>query len=334
MADNREIELLIGTYEDYVLGYQLESIRPGSKKRKRHQNNSVEAESNQIDSVVSLEQSFAVRSHSGSVKCLCRSADGVLAFSAGQDEMTNLFNLQRRKLLQTSESAINCALFIGNNHLVAGSESGNVHVYECKSSGYELAKTLHGHKESIVSMDAHPSGKILLSLSKDRTMRTWNLIKGRCAYVTQIKGNAHIVKWSKVGDDFLLIANNEMVVYNIDGSLRHTIRTDRRINSIEFLNDEIFVAATDSGQVYILDLNKEEPVMKFQAHQTRVKSLSCFEGENLDKSFMNLVTSSSDGAVKVWLIDVSFKSKPEEVASIDIGARITCMVSCVRKLGD
>lgn len=30
----------------------------------------------------------------------------------------------------------------------------------------------------------HPSGKLALSVGKDRTLRTWNLVKGRPAYTT------------------------------------------------------------------------------------------------------------------------------------------------------
>lgn len=333
MADNEEIELLIGTYEDYVLGYQLECTKRGSKKRKTQQINGDGALTTQTKQTVFLEQSFAVRSHSGSVKCIARNGNGALAFSAGHDEVTNLFNLQKRKLLQTSESAINCALFIGNNHLIAGSEDTNVYIYECKSSGFVLAKTLLGHKEPVISIDAHPTGKILLSISKDHTMRTWNLIKGRCAYVTHIKGNVHLARWSKVGDDILLVANNEMIVYNRDGSLRHSIKSDRRINSIEFLTDEIFAVATDSGHVDFMDLNKGVSVMKFQAHQTRIKSLGCFKSEKLNDSTYHLATASSDGSVKVWSVHIPLAEEPKELASVDIGARLTCMVACVRKLG-
>lgn len=345
MAVFEEIELLIGTYEDYVLGYQVERSKPGANKRKRGRqiNGDAAEESPKISSTpdsskqtILLEQSFAVRSHSGSVKCLARSENGFLAYSAGHDEMTNLFNLQKRKLLQTSEGAINCALFIGNKHLIAASEDGNIYIYECKSSSYTLAKTLGGHKEGVVSIDAHPSGKILLSISKDHSMRTWNLIKGRCAYVTHIKSNAHLVKWSKTGDDFLLVANDEMVIYNREGNLRHDIKFERRVNSIEFLTDDMFVVATDSGRLEFIDLNKGILVMKFQAHQTRIKSMQCFKSDELlsDGSTIKLATASSDGSVKVWSVEVPLSKEPGELANVDIGARLTCMVSCVRKLGN
>lgn len=31
----------------------------------------------------------------------------------------------------------------------------------------------------------HPSGKLALSVGHDRTLRIWNLMAGRCAFITQ-----------------------------------------------------------------------------------------------------------------------------------------------------
>lgn len=37
---------------------------------------------------------------------------------------------------------------------------------------------LSGHKEPITSVSIHPSGKLALSVSKDNTMKLWNLVQG------------------------------------------------------------------------------------------------------------------------------------------------------------
>lgn len=42
-------------------------------------------------------------------------------------------------------------------------------------------------RNSVNCISIHPSGKMALSVSKDKTLRTWNLIKGRSAYVTNMK---------------------------------------------------------------------------------------------------------------------------------------------------
>lgn len=45
------------------------------------------------------------------------------------------------------------------------------------------------YRKPVNCISIHPTGKLALSVSKDMTLRTWNLIKGRSAYVTNlIKG--------------------------------------------------------------------------------------------------------------------------------------------------
>lgn len=40
--------------------------------------------------------------------------------------------------------------------------------------------------EGVTFIAVHPSGKLALSLGKDLTLRTWNLVKGRPAYTTNL----------------------------------------------------------------------------------------------------------------------------------------------------
>jgi protein MAK11 len=44
---------------------------------------------------------------------------------------------------------------------------------------------LSGHKEAITSISIHPSGKLALSVSKDNTMKLWNLVQGNSFAVTK-----------------------------------------------------------------------------------------------------------------------------------------------------
>lgn len=324
-----EVEILIGTYEDYVVGYQIEA----ASKRK---------------TPVSLEQSFAIRGHSGSVKCLAGSLNGHLVLSAGFDEMVNVLNLKKRKLLQTAEIAVICASFVGDTHVICGCDDGSVLIYEITKGSMNLEKTLCGHKGSVTSISVHPSGKVLLSLSKDNTMRTWNLIKGRCAYVTNIKSQAHIVQWSKTGNEFVIAANNEIYLYNKSGNLQHSIAVVKRINSTEFITNNILCIASDSGDLELLDLTEGKTSTKFKAHEARIKSIKSVQRFSSSSSDDNqarhdeevyFTTASSDGCVKLWSMVVQQEGssqhvkEPVELACADVGARLTCMTTVVRSLG-
>ena len=44
---------------------------------------------------------------------------------------------------------------------------------------WECVHVLSGHKEPITCVSIHPSGKLALSVSKDNTMKLWNLVQGR-----------------------------------------------------------------------------------------------------------------------------------------------------------
>ena len=39
----------------------------------------------------------------------------------------------------------------------------------------------------VYSVSIHPTGKMAISVGKDKTLRIWDLMTGKCAYVTNTK---------------------------------------------------------------------------------------------------------------------------------------------------
>ena len=86
-------------------------------------------------------------------------------------------------------------------------------------------------------MSVHPSGKLALTVGKDRAMKTWNLIKGRTAYVTNIKAVATAVMWAPDGNTYAVATNKTVNIYEVKSAgIVYTVEFKYPVNFITFLN--------------------------------------------------------------------------------------------------
>ena len=60
---------------------------------------------------------------------------------------------------------------------VSGSDDGEIIVWRSKDR--ECLLNLRGHTGGVVDLDVHPSGRVLLSCSRDSTLRLWDLTRGK-----------------------------------------------------------------------------------------------------------------------------------------------------------
>lgn len=168
--------------------------------------------------------------------------------SGGADEVVRLFSLKKRHevgSLVQQEGTITDIEFHENSHLFTGSEDGTICVWDTRS--WECLKTLRGHKKAITSISVHPSAKLLLSVSKDKSLRTWNMVKGRAAYVTNLHVVADIVQWAPNGINFLVVVDKRVDIYEVAvGGISHSFEFEKRINSIAFLTVSVEIACNQT----------------------------------------------------------------------------------------
>uniref|UniRef100_A0A224Z2G4 Protein MAK11 n=1 Tax=Rhipicephalus zambeziensis TaxID=60191 RepID=A0A224Z2G4_9ACAR len=297
-------DVILGTYEEFLLGYALQKGKDGQ---------------------FSLQQFFTNHSHLGSVRCVA--AGGKFVASGSVDETIRLFNMRSRSemgSLMQHEGTINSLQMYKSSHLFSASDDTTVCVWSTGS--WQCLKTLRGHKAEVLSLAVHPSGKLLLSVSKDKTLRTWNLVKGRNAYITNIKAVADFVQWSPDGAYFVIAVGNRLDVYSTEKAGKvHSIDFGKRVGAAAFLSDDVVMLAGDGGNVEVHNVRRKCVYQMFAAHASRVKAMQVVKVPSADDGTF-LVTAGSDGSVRVWNVDLeNLDASPSLLCEARCGCRITCM---------
>ncbi|OTF80531.1 p21-activated protein kinase-interacting protein 1-like protein, partial [Euroglyphus maynei] len=282
-----------------------------------------------------LEQSFTNHGHNGSVRCLAVSNKYVASGSI--DERIDLINIRHRcetGSLISHSGTIQALGFLRTSYLFSASDDGTIAIWSA-GKAWNLEKVLRGHKDAVTAINVHPSGKLLLSISKDLTLRTWNLIKGRCAYIVNLKEVGHQVLWSPSCLYFAIIFDTHIDVYDIsNGSIIFHISqqdiglANKRLNKIVYLDDKRLIITGDSPDLIVYDLEKKKVINRIEnAHENRIKDLTLLDwnriepdeklSELIDETQRQshqrwLITCSSDGFIKIWSFnfnDVSLYTK-------------------------
>ena len=168
-----------------------------------------EGDGNRIS--VSLKPIFIFPAHVSCVKAVSGSPIGGKWLATGSvDEVVKVWDLRRRKEVgglmhhegessytsrrsdPSVETLLYCVLlgsitelhFPSRSHLISASEDGTIAIFHARD--WVVLRVLKGHKGRINSVGIHPSGKVALSVGADKTLRMWDLMRGKGSASTKL----------------------------------------------------------------------------------------------------------------------------------------------------
>lgn len=154
---------------------------------------------------ISLKPIFMFPAHVSAVKAIATSPSGGRWLATGSsDEIIKIWDLRKLKelggLMQHEGMIIYFATifilslvlpgsityldFPTRSYLVSASEDGTICLFRTRD--WVLLRTLKGHKGRVNNFAIHPSGKLALSVGKDRALRMWDLIRGKGSASTKL----------------------------------------------------------------------------------------------------------------------------------------------------
>ncbi|XP_061448223.1 p21-activated protein kinase-interacting protein 1 isoform X2 [Rhineura floridana] len=299
------MELLGGCYEQILFGFVIRS-----------------------DENWAAVPDFTHHAHSASLSAVAVNDRYVVTGS--RDETIQIYDMKKKVehgALMQHNGTVTCLEFYGSAHLLSGAEDGLMCIWNTKR--WECLKSIKAHKGHVTSLSIHPSGKLALSVGTDKTLRTWNLVEGRSAFIKNLKHNAHLVKWSPSGEIYVVVIANKVDMYKLaTASVFGSITTEKRVSSVKFITDSILAIAGDEEFVQLFDCDSQKCLCEFKAHENRIKEIYSFEMEGLHI----LVTASSDGYIKMWSLDLNkIKNSPSLLCEVNTKARLTCLAVWLKR---
>ncbi|KAF1430192.1 p21-activated protein kinase-interacting protein 1-like, partial [Spheniscus humboldti] len=293
------MELVAGCYEQVLFGFAARPAEPWT-----------------------VVPDFTHHAHSASLSAVA--VNNRYVVTGSRDETIQIYDMKKKiehgALLQHN-GTITCLEFYGTAHLLSGAEDGLICIWNTKR--WECLKSIKAHKGHVTSLSIHPSGKLALSVGTDKTLRTWNLVEGRSAFIKNLKQNAHIIKWSPDGERYVTVTTNKVDIYKLDtASITGTITTEKRVSSLRFITDSILAIAGDDEIIRFYSCDSQKCLCEFKAHENRIKDIYSFEKEGQHV----IVTASSDGYIKMWSLDLNkIKDVPSLLCEVNTKARLTCL---------
>lgn len=300
------MELVAGCYEQVLFGF---AVRPESEA------------SGDREQKWTPVADFTHHAHTASLSAVAVNSRFVVTGS--KDETIHIYDMKKKidhGSLVHHNGTITCLKFHGNRHLISGAEDGVICVWDAKK--WECLKSIKAHRGHVTFLSIHPSGKLALSVGTDKTLRTWNLVEGRSAFIKNIKQNAHIVEWSPRGEKYVVVILNHIDVYRLDtASVSGTITNEKRVSSVTFVSESVLAVAGDEEVVRFFDTDSLTCLCEFKAHENRVKDMFSFE---IPEHHV-IVTASSDGFIKMWKLKQDKKVPPSLLCEVNTKARLTCL---------
>ncbi|KAI9913623.1 hypothetical protein PsorP6_005868 [Peronosclerospora sorghi] len=317
------IRVVAGTYEGLLYGWECPIVAKGKK--------------------TTMKLTFGYAAHSECIKsvALMEAKQGKTLLSGGSDEMIKIYNVDKRVeigSLMEQHGAITSIEFFGQSHVLSGSADNSICIW--RTSEWNCLHILGGHKGEINAIAVHPSGKMCFSVARDRTLRMWNLVKGRIAFIRRLEKEAELVMISKKGTHYALGFGRELSVFNMNAELLGTLEHAKKIYCAAFATNDFIVCGGDDKVIYIWKINGTL-VGKITSSDidARIRCLEVVYPHGEDK-LPWIVLATSNGTFQIWDF-ASFvldESSPEEsnkpvepIASIGLltKPRVTCLSAAI-----
>lgn len=169
------------------------------------------------------------------------------------------------------EGTINSLAFTPDGtHLLSAGDDGRMIATRLKTWFTEATWKKAHNGSSVTHVSCHPSGKLALSLGSDLVLRTWNLVKGRVAYKTNLKSRNTLgaqpdcLAWSPKGDYFTISGQRVVEFWSIKtADVMRSQKTKSKPICLTWIADDVCLVGLEDGKILWLNAENEEEKVSY-----------------------------------------------------------------------
>jgi protein MAK11 len=205
-----------------------------------------------------------------------------------------------------SAGSITYLHFPSRSHLISASEDGTLCLFHARD--WTVLRSLKGHKGRVNSVAVHPSGKVALSVGKDKMLRMWDLMRGKGSASTKLgRGKLSACMLSRLLNPGSR-SRNCAVVCNWISLCRSIPVFYRHVFNSEFLRLPILL------QRMLTDWTQDMTLLHTINHPSRLHDVKFYQPLNSTDEF--LLVAAEDKKTTVYKFLEGLQEPPKIVAEM------------------
>lgn len=208
---------------------------------------------------------------------------------------------------------MSCLEFWTATNLITGGEDGQVCLWRCND--WEVLLKFRAHKLGIADLAVHPSGRLMATAGRDKTVRLWDLTRGTSAANVPVEEAFEYVQWSPEGGRLAALSLNALLTVDVAGSgdvatYRNPESTSLMrltFSAMVFLTERSILLGDGKGDLRVVEIKTGHPESVMETcrlpadeNRRRVKVLARSSSANIKENSITFAVGMSSGRVEVW----------------------------------
>ncbi|CAN8269578.1 unnamed protein product [Cochlearia groenlandica] len=174
--------------------------------------------------------------------------------------------------MQKSGSGAVTALIYHKGLLFSGYSDGSIKVWNVNEKSAKLLWDIKEHKSAVTCFSLSETGECVLSGSADKTIRMWQIVKGKLECVEVIKTKESIKKVEKFGSMIFFITKGQKIKVLDSSRISQSIFKSKGVKSMVSSQGKIYIGCIDSSIQELIIANKREKEIRAPTRSWRIQN--------------------------------------------------------------